>query len=209
MAATTTIHQEQVMRIPAPVFFMPLVFATILTYLFEKVVHLESFVRSICIPKPKDDEIADNEYYQQPLCLVALGIFCMEVLQRWLSGRINHARDTYKVPVPTLYLTKSDGNPNYNEYNSYQRCHHNFLETYPQLLVGTYFTAVVVERPYTAGFILLVLVVLRVLYSMGYTTNVKGRGGYFLGIIILGEVFTIYTLAAATPTLFGFHVFGI
>ena len=205
-ATTSTIHQEQVMRIPAPVFFMPLVFATLITYLFERVIHLESFVKRIICMKDPDDEIA-HDY--QPLALVAFSIFCMELLQRWLSGRINHARDTYKVPVPTLYLAKSDGNPNYNEYNSYQRCHHNFLETYPQLLVGTYFTAITVERPYTAGFVLLVIVILRVFYSMGYTSNVKGRGGYFLGIIILGEVLTIYTLSAATPTLFNFHIFGI
>ena len=193
--------EELVMKIPTPVFFLPLVFGTVLTYLFEKVLRLETWLEGVCSTMSGD---GDGHH---PMALVGLGIFGMEVLQRWMTGRINHARHRYGVPVPTLYLTKSE-HKHYNEYNTYQRCHHNFLENYPQWLAGTYFTAVVAKRPYTAGFVLLAIAFLRVLYTRGYTHDVKSRGGFFLMTIILGEVLTIYSLSAATP-LFGFRLFGI
>ena len=45
----------------------------------------------------------------------------MELLQRWMTGRINHARHKYGVKVPTLYLTKQESKYA-NIFNSYQRC---------------------------------------------------------------------------------------
>ena len=55
-----------------------------------------------------------------PMSLYCFSIVCMELLQRWMTGRINHARHKYGVKVPTLYLTKQESKYA-NIYNSYQK----------------------------------------------------------------------------------------
>ncbi|KAL9181501.1 hypothetical protein ACHAXT_010306 [Thalassiosira profunda] len=184
---------EQLPEDPGPffVFFMPNILGILLAYLLERFA-IETSISSHLS--------ADAHKY----CIFGLGIFALAMVNSYLAGSVVMARIHYGVKLPNLYAVKTN-NKNAVTFNTIQRSHQNFLESYAQIVLGVVFTAFVAERPNIAGMMLLTISVLRVAYAKGYQKNIASRLFGVLASFFIAGIGTGYA-ALIAMTAFGVNV---
>jgi len=194
-AANTTALQERLpASLPLFVFFTPTLFGIVLAVLLERY-QCEGKLRLFL------EDVWDND---EPYALVGLGFVCITMVCNYLSGCVVHARIAYNVPAPLLYAASTHNSSNsksqphpvdqdgggYIAYNCIQRSHQNFLERYGELALCTMFLVSIVDRPNIAGLILILVSVLRILYTMAYQSkiNINARTKYVVMTMILANI---------------------
>jgi hypothetical protein len=187
-------HPEETLPDPAPLptFFLPNILGIGFALAMEKL-GLEQFLRSFFAKE------------SHPYCLLGLGIFAVANCNSYLGGSVVRARIEYGVKLPNLYASKNE-NKNAVSFNCVQRGHQNFLENYAQLALFVLFTALVANRPNTAGMILIVVSACRVLYAMQYRLDITSRIGPFLGVILATNIGVGYAFLVGVSA-FGIHLF--
>lgn len=159
---------------PLLLFFLPNFLGILLATGLEKL-HLETLLQGTWVGSPV------NRY-----CWLAWGVFAAANVNSFLGGRVVRARVQYNVKLPHLYAANA---PNQNgiQFDCVQRSHQNFIETYAQVVLVTLFTAFVADRPNTAGGMLLLICLGRVLYALGYSRNISDR--------MAGQLLAIFTMS--------------
>jgi glutathione S-transferase len=136
--------------------------------------------------------------------ILGLGVFAIANVNSFLGGSVVLARIEHNVKLPNLYADSSKGDETKAIlFNCVQRGHQNFLETFPLLILSVLFTAFIADRPNIAGFMLLVVSISRVIYAIGYKSNITSRMG--------GQLLAIFTksIGIGYGFLVGATAFGI
>ena len=162
---------------PTALFFFPNFIGVALSYLLERF-DLEGLL---------DRHLAFGSS-GHPYALLGLGIFALANVNSLLGGNVVNARVQYGVKLPALYANKSEHDKHCTEFNAIQRSHQNFLENYGQLVLSVMCTAVLANRSHTAGMMLLIVSMCRVLYGMQYQKDVDKRIPAFLIIMMTTSI---------------------
>lgn len=148
---------------PFPVFFLPNFVGIFLALLLERI-GLEDLLASPLLG-------LDVHRYS----LVGIGVFALANANSYLGGSVVLARIEYNVKLPNLYANRDDDSKDAITFNTIQRGHQNFLESYPQIVLSLGFTAVCANRPCTAGFLAVVIAAARIAYARGYASANVGQ----------------------------------
>lgn len=145
---------------PFPVFFLPNFLGILFALGLEKL-QLESKLSTISSAHPH--------------AWLGLGLFGLANVNSFLAGKVVLARIRYGVKLPNLYANRSE-HKDAVLFNCIQRGHQNFLEQLPQIALSTFFLTVAMNKPSTAGMLLCVIGLARILYAAGYaSSDVRNR----------------------------------
>lgn len=173
---------------PFPLFFLPNFLGILFAWILESC-HVESLLQGLLHAKA------------HRFCLLGWGVFAVANVGSFLGGSVVLARIQYNVKLPNLYATPSD-KKGHVQFNTIQRSHQNFVETYAAVVLVVFFTAFVAERPNVAGLMLVWISVGRILYAIGYSKNITDRIG--------GQLLAIFTMSIGVGygVLIGCSAFG-